>query len=369
MNKIVLCGGHLSPALAVIEALEGEDLEIIFFGRRHVTEGHKNLSSEYSEVTKTKATFIGITTGRLQRKFTPFMLISLLKLPLGFIQSLYFLLKFKPDLIVSFGSYHSVPTVIAGWLLKIKSIAHEQASIPGLATKINSHFVRKIFLTWPESSKYISGPKTQIVGNLTRKLVFAKTAKSREIKNFLKSDGPKIFITGGNQGSHFINKIIFEALPKLKKYKIIHQVGRTNFKGDLDHAKQISKPWYLPLGFIPSQDIGAIFNSADLVIGRSGANTVWELALLAKISILIPLPHSAYGEQEQNAANLQKAGSSAVINQQDASPNKLIGTIDEMIKNQEVYQNKARELSKKLPSNGIGIVKKYILKTLHAQST
>ncbi|MDP2632367.1 MAG: UDP-N-acetylglucosamine--N-acetylmuramyl-(pentapeptide) pyrophosphoryl-undecaprenol N-acetylglucosamine transferase [Candidatus Curtissbacteria bacterium] len=362
MKKLVLCGGHLSPALAVIEALgKKADIKIFFFGRRHATEGHNNLSAEYNEITATNATFVNIITGRLQRKFSTHTIWSLLKIPIGFVESFYYLLKIRPDMVVSFGSYQSIPTVVCAWLLGIKSIAHEQAIIPGLATKINARFTQKIFLTWAESAKYFNGSKIEVVGNLTRGAVFSKTPRDEKIKIFLSADAKKIFVTGGNQGSHFINKIIFDILPKLSEFKIIHQVGTTNYGGDLDHAKKIEQTNYLPIGFIASENIGAIFNKADLVIGRSGANTVWELATLAKISILIPLPHAAAGEQLQNAQLLEHAGSAVVILQKNATGDKLRNSIDEIYKNQKKYQKNANDFSKKLPRDGVEKIKKYII--------
>lgn len=368
MKKLVLCGGHLSPALATIEALEKKaDIKIFFFGRRHATEGHNNLSAEYNEIKATNATFINITAGRLQRKFTTRTIWSLLKIPIGFIESFYYLLKIRPDIVVSFGSYQSVPTVVCAWLLGIKSIAHEQATIPGLATKINAPFTQKIFLTWTESAKYFQSSKTEVVGNLTKNAVFSKTTKDEKIGKFFSGEGKNIFVTGGNQGSHFINKIIFDVLPKLSKFKIIHQVGTTNYDGDLDYARKIKQTNYLPVGFIDSENIGAIFNKADLVIGRSGANTVWELATLAKVSILIPLPHAAAGEQLQNALLLERIGSAVIILQKDATGDKIKNSIDEICKNQKKYQKNADDFSKKLPKNGVEKIKKYIIDDFHVR--
>lgn len=368
MKKLVLCGGHLSPALATIEALEKKaDVKIFFFGRRHATEGYNNLSAEYDEITATNATFVNITTGRLQRKFTTHTIWSLLKIPIGFIESFYYLLKIKPDMVVSFGSYQSIPTVICAWLLGIKSIAHEQATILGLAAKINAPFTQKIFLTWTESAKYFKSSKIEVVGNLTRGAVFSKTPRDKKIREFLNGEEKIIFITGGNQGSHFINKIIFDVLPKLSKFKIIHQVGTINHDGDLDHARKIEQTNYLPIGFIDSENIGAIFNKADLVIGRSGANTVWELATLAKVSILIPLPHAAADEQLQNAQLLEHTGSAVVVLQKDATGDKIRNSINEIFKNQKKYQKNADDFSKKLPRDGVKKIKKYIIDNLYAR--
>ncbi len=161
MKKIVICGGHLSPALALIGQLQKEkDLEIIFFGRKFATEGSANTSAEFKEINSQNLKFVNITAGRLSRKLTIPALISYLKIPLGFIQSFFNLLILRPKLIVSFGGYISPPVVFCGWLLGIDSICHEQPVVPGLANKINSLFVRKIFVSWPDTAKYFPENKT-----------------------------------------------------------------------------------------------------------------------------------------------------------------------------------------------------------------
>ena len=212
--KVVLCGGHLTPALAVIEGLEkNKNLKLIFFGRKYATEGNKTLSAEFSTVTKKNIKFYEITAGRLQRKFTRFTIISLLKTPIGFLQSFIFLLHVRPNIIVSFGGYLSLPVVFGGWLLGIRSITHEQATVPGIASKLNSLFVDKTYLTWTESQSFFDIEKSEVIGNLTRKSLF-NSSISDKIKKFINSPKNIIFIMGGNQGSHFINQLIFKSLPK-----------------------------------------------------------------------------------------------------------------------------------------------------------
>src|SRR3989344_5825218 len=229
-----------------------------------------------------------IESGRLQRKFTRFTISSLLKIPLGFLESFIFLLFVRPSLIVSFGSYLSVPIVFSGWLLGIDTIAHEQSIVPGLATKINSIFAKKLFLSWPQTLSYFQKEKCQVIGNLIRKSIFKTSDKSIKISQFLNKSKKLILITGGNQGSHFLNKLVYASLDIFKDYYIFHQVGTVNYKGDWDFASRLKQKNYLAIDYIQPEDIGAVLNKASVVISRSGANTVWELAALAKPAILVP---------------------------------------------------------------------------------
>lgn len=365
MKKIVICGGHLTPALALIEELQKKrDLAIIFFGRKYATEGSNSLSAEYKTISAAGIKFYEIAAGRIQRKFTKYTLGSFLKIPIGFIQSLFYLLKVRPDLIVSFGGYLSAPVVFASWLIGIDSVTHEQSTVPGLATKINSLFVKKILLTWRECSDFFSKEKSQVIGNLTRKSIFQKNAKDAKIQKFLKSPQKLIFITGGNQGSHFINTLIFNLLPQLKSFQVLHQVGTANYKGDWDNAKKIKQKNYLAVDYLDTDNIGPVFAGSDLVVSRSGANTVWDLAILAKASILIPLPIAAENEQQKNAQILEKAGSAIILNQKDLTGQILKQKIDYMFKSLPKFQKNAQTFSKTLPKSASKILTAEILKLI-----
>lgn len=361
MKKIVITGGHLTPALALIEKLEKEkDYQIYFFGRKFALEGAKNLSAEYRQIVKKNIKFTNITTGRIQRKFTSHTIPSLLKIPLGFISSFLNLLLVRPNIILSFGGYLSTPVIFSGWLLGIDSITHEQALVAGLANKINSIFAKKIFVVWPQTIKFFPKEKTEVIGNLTRSAIFKKQAKDAKIQKFLNRPGKLIFITGGSLGSHFLNQKIFKLLPILDKYLVIHQVGTTNYRGDLDNARKIKRANYLGVDYLDADNIGAVLNRVDLTIARSGANTVWDLATLAKISILVPLPISASGEQQENAKILESAGTATILDQDQCTQDKLATVINYVFKHYSTFQKNAKNFAKTLPRDTVQKVAEYL---------
>lgn len=352
MIKIVICGGHITPALAVIDEIAKiKDIEILFFGRKYATEGFKNPSWEYKIISGKKIKFYSIIAGRLQRKFTKHTLLSLLKIPVGFIQSFFYLIKTRPAVIVSFGGYLSCPIVFGAWLLGIKSLTHEQSVMPGLANKINSLFVEKIYLSWKQTQKYFPENKTLVIGNPVRLDIFKTQTTNKKVEDFFQSNAKIIYVTGGNQGSHILNSLVFNSLQIFADFGLIHQVGSTNYKGDLDKAKTIKSNKYLAVDFLNSQTIGAILNRADIVISRSGANTVWELAALAKPSILVPLAIAAGNEQYYNAQVLQEAGSSLLIEQKNLTPQILKKSLTNLGKNLKYYKKKAEDFQKTIPKD------------------
>lgn len=365
MKKIVICGGHLTPALALIEELENQKgLEIVFFGRKKTTARSKNPSLEYEVAKKHQIKFYNLAAGKLQRKFTRYTLSWLFKIPLGFIQSFIYLLLERPNLVVSFGGYLSTPVVFCAWLLGVDSITHEQASVPGLATRANSLFVKKIFLSWPQTQKYFNGDKTVVIGNLVRQSLGQKQKIDAKIANLLKKPQKLILITGGNLGSHFLNQLIFQEQVNLKNYLVVHQLGTTNFGGDHQKAQSIKSPNYLAMPYLEGANHGAVLKRADLVVCRAGANTIWELAAFAKPAIIVPLSFSSGSEQIKNAQILAGAGSVIVLRQQELNPEKLISAISKIFQNYPQYKNKAVVFQKTLPTGASKKLAAYILETL-----
>ena len=363
MKKILICGGHLSPAIALIEEFEIEkDIIINFIGRKYSTEGSSSVSQEFKIVTEKKIKFYCLTTGRFQRKFTRFTIPSLLKIPIGFLQSFIYLLSSRPNIVVSFGGYISCPVIMSAWLLGIKSITHEQSIVPCLANKINSIFVEKIYLSWQDSEKYFDKNKTKSIGNLIRKDIFASKAENNNIIKILKNSNKLIYVTGGNQGSHIINSLIFSSINIFKNFNLIHQVGATNFQGDLEKANKLKSKNYLPIDFTSSQNIGAILKKAEFIISRSGANTVWELAALAKPIIFIPLEIAASNEQYQNAEILERAGSAVIIEEKNLNTSNFKKELDTFVINLNAHKNAAEKFQKTIPRDASTKLKLEILR-------
>ena len=146
--KILITGAHFTPALAVIEELRKiSGVEVIYVGRSTTLEGDKTWSVESEVLSSKSIKFIPIITGRLQRSFTIYTIPSLLKIPIGLLQALFIFFTEKPDVILSFGGYVAVPTVLIGWLWSIPIIIHEQTLVSGLANEISALFADKICLS------------------------------------------------------------------------------------------------------------------------------------------------------------------------------------------------------------------------------
>ena len=355
--KIVFIGGHHTPALAVVDALtqrtkkqKNKKTGIFWVGHKYSMWKDRNESAEYQEITKRGIPFYDLKAGKLYKTFHP---LKLIRLPFGFLQAFYYLLKIRPQLIVSFGGYLAPPVVIAGWLLRIPSVTHEQTVIGGWANRLIARFAKKIFVSWKESLKYFPEEKTIVTGNPLRHAIF----QVKNPLNPLHPLNPTIYVTGGKQGSHVINEAVKEALPQLlKKYNVIHQCGRSTVHNDYQELKGLSpacrqaglkqRSRYILKDYFTEEEIGAVFAVADVVISRAGANIVYELAALGKPAVLIPLPWVSHNEQYQNAKVLANAGSAVVLEEKNLSAKSILLHSDILFANLEKYREGGRRAKK-----------------------
>ncbi len=336
MNKVVITGGHITPALGVIEEInkDKENWQIYYFGRKYALEANKAESFEYRTLSEQpEIKFVPITTGRIQRKFTPNTFQSLLKIPYGFLQSLWLILKIRPKVIISFGGYLSVPVVIAGWILGIPAITHEQTRTIGLGTKINKLFVKKIAVSFPDVIDQLPKKKTVLTGNPVESGVFEyqPDEDNKHFKPLIESKLPIIVVTGGKTGSQIINQTILKIKDKLiKDYFIFHQIG-------LDpKVEEKIESNYVAVRFKDNQEFGWLYRQSDLVIGRSGANICTYLAALRKKAILIPIPWTSQNEQERNADWMEKIGLGKKVEQNKLSANSLHKEIKSLLESSKV---------------------------------
>ncbi|MCL4392692.1 UDP-N-acetylglucosamine--N-acetylmuramyl-(pentapeptide) pyrophosphoryl-undecaprenol N-acetylglucosamine transferase [Patescibacteria group bacterium] len=362
-TNIFITGGHLTPAIAIYSKIKDiEDINIYFIGVKHTILFDRALSEEYKFASSENIKFLPVKTGKIYRFLSIKGFISLILIPIGFIQSIYYYIIYRPKIIVSFGSYVSVPISIIGGIFRSTILTHTQAIIPGLSDRITSKFAKYVFISFRESEKYFNTKATIIyTGNIVRKEIFSISSNTFDFKNSL----PLIYVTGGNQGSHRINELIFSNLDiLLERYNIVHQVGSNtiykDFEKSLEYQRQFEKN---PGGYISKtgiwrNEIGKILNKSNLIISRAGANTIYEILILNKKAILIPLPESAYKEQSKNAKVAKNlSGNILVMEENSINRNNLLENIDKMIKQKQISRKT------KLPDGAEYIIIKYILKS------
>ncbi|GMO26149.1 MAG: undecaprenyldiphospho-muramoylpentapeptide beta-N-acetylglucosaminyltransferase [Termitinemataceae bacterium] len=304
-------GGHIYPGLAVISSLQAAfpgNIRIIWIG--------SEAGMDRSIVEKFGIEFFGIKSGKLRRYFSLQNFFDIFKIAAGFFNAKKILKKQQVCFLFSKGGFASVPPVVAAAALKIPVWTHESDFSPGLATKINSHFAQKICIAYEKTAMYFSiknRAKIMVCGNPVRPQFYSADAKIgreyilkiRPKFSDLPNDHLILLVLGGSQGAEEINNLITSSIDILcEHFVVVHQTGSKNAA----NAASAASDNYLPVPYI-YDEMPHLLASVDLVLGRSGAGTVWECAAIGCPMVLVPLSgHGTRGDQVQNAEYFTQKG-------------------------------------------------------------
>ncbi len=320
-------GGHIAPVRALAKKLQ-QDYKLVWIGSG---------SFEEKAAGDLDIRFYKIFSGKFRRGMNLKNLFrnifDLFRVAFAVMQSFFLLIKLHPEKVFSTGGFVSVPVVFAAALLRKPIIIHEQTIGFGLANKIGAIFAKKILLAFPDSQKYIASKhhhKIEVVGNPIREELLFGTKESLE--NFLgkklSEEKPLLYVTGGGQGSQLINETLWRLLPKLtENFYLIHQCGKSGIKEGQQYAQETKD--YFAFEFI-GDELADIYACADVVLARSGAGTVNELACFGTYSIFVPLQPTQNDEQTKNAQWFLKSHKGAIFEQQNFSSELLLRHLEKL---------------------------------------
>lgn len=341
-SKIVFTGGHHNSALVVALALKKEGHPIAWIGHKFAAGGDKSISAEYQEVTKNDIPFYELKTGKFYRQFNP---LTHLKTAFGFFQALFLLLQIRPKFIVSFGGYLSVPVVIAGWFLHIDSVSHEQTVVAGWANRAITPFVKKMFLTHPSSLVNYPAKKAMLVGLPLRPELFDQKLKRKFQPRLL-------YVSCGKQGSHLVNSAIFPLVPELvKHFTLVHQTGANTQTRDLDKARRVKESLgvlsdrYQFAPYFFAKEAATYLQSAYVVVSRAGAHLTYELSILQKRTVFVPISWVSHNEQLLNANEAARITLAIVVEEKDLNSKSLYDAIRRVAKMKPTGKIKTDPLS------------------------
>jgi len=351
-------GGHIIPTLAVVDRLKelDEQIELLYIGSRN--------GMEAEIVPQRGLAFKGIYCGKLRRYFSWENFTDVFRVFLGILQSFFILLTFKPEVIFSKGGYVTVPVGLAGGILGIPLVVHESDTVLGLSNKILKRFAKRLCLGFPEEN-YPSSvrAKGKYTGSPVNPKIFeVSSEKKEEVAKFfgLEPSVPILFVTGGSQGARAINQTLSAILEKLlEKIQIIHQCGKTDYpqlSENMEKLPEDLKKRYKLFDFF--KEVPEAFLISDLVFTRGGANTLSEIMILKKPSIIIPLPKAANDHQRKNGKVLSEAGAALLFDQSDLTPDLLFDTLSGLLADPEKLKDmsdKAGKLSK--PDAALSVAK------------
>jgi len=349
-KKIILLSGggtagSVVPLLGIADAIKKEKnnfdkIEFAWIGTRDGIE-KKMIKTE-------KIKYYGIFGGKLRRYFSWKNFVDPLLIFFGFLQAFKIIISLRPSLILTAGSFISVPVVLAGWVLRVPIFIHQQDVRPGLANKIMSPFAKIITVTF-EKSKKDYGDKAIVVGNILRsEIKHMKLRKEWAMEKLgLRNDLPVVLVMGGGTGAKEINKITEELLEEITKFcQVIHitgkdksQIGELISSNDLGQKSTVVN--YRPYEFCNIEGMLKNYRVADVVVSRCGMSALTELSFLGKPSILIPMPNS---HQEENVLPFKEKKAAIVLEQKNLTSKVLLDSIKQLIVDKKSREEYARNI-------------------------
>ncbi len=329
-------GGHIYPGLAIADAFQkiNPQSEISFVG---TTSG-----LESKIITKTKYKIDFIQSGQLNLSGQILKKIkTILKIPIGFVQSVFILLKRRPDFVLGVGGYASAPFVIIAAICGFKTAIWEPNAHPGMANRILSRFVKKSYLVFKDGEKYLKSKKNLIYGMPLRSEIIASAA------SHTKSTDKKFTLLcfGGSQGSFFLNEKLSQFIlghPDLHtKIRVIHQTGIRDFENVKTKYQDLSCVEVYEYIY----DMPFFLKSADLLFCRGGASTLAEAAAYGVVPLVIPLP-AADNHQQRNAEALVAKDAGYMILQNEFNDNLFKKIIYNSIENSSSLEEKSKNIKK-----------------------
>ena len=327
-------GGHLYPAIAVAQQIKvmKPEAEILFIGTKDKIEARV--------VPQLGFNFKTIWISGFARKLNFKNMIFPLKVFISAIQSLIINIKFNPAVAIGTGAYVAGPVIWGASITGAKIILLEQNSYPGVTNRLLEKKAEQIHLTFEDSKKYFrEGAKLHVTGNPVR-IDLKLTDKSAAKRNFaLDLTKPVLLIIGGSLGASSLNKAVEENLLKLNAngIQVIWQTGQFYY----ETYKSLVNPMTKIFPFI--ENMSQAFSACDLVLARSGATTIAELAVLGLPAVFVPSPNVAANHQYMNAKSLTDENAAEMIEDKN-----VFEELDDKIRAIIYNDAKLKDLSEKI---------------------
>jgi UDP-N-acetylglucosamine--N-acetylmuramyl-(pentapeptide) pyrophosphoryl-undecaprenol N-acetylglucosamine transferase len=332
-------GGHIYPALAIATSLRREyQAEILFLGSDDGLEKEIVPAAGFALAT--------IKAGKLRRYVSLETITGVMRVPLGMFQAMSIVRKFRPDVAFTSGGYVAVPAALATRVNGVPLLMHQQDVPPNLSNRLAAPLATRISVAFADSLPYFPARKTLLLGNPVRQVMLDvrdTTPQAARAGLGLDAGVPLLLVTGGSQGARHLNQVACQALPGLLEHCQVLQISgkdlynETRAQADslLADQDEALRRRYRLVPYL-NEEMPLALQAADLVLCRSGASTLSELATLGKPSILVPLSPAVGGSaQQENAAMFERKQAAIVISNDDLRADILVERIASLLASSE----------------------------------
>ncbi|MFY4773777.1 undecaprenyldiphospho-muramoylpentapeptide beta-N-acetylglucosaminyltransferase [Metabacillus sp. RGM 3146] len=337
-------GGHIYPALALINEIKKQDAqaEFLYIG----TEA----GLEQKIVTGSNIPFKSIEITGFKRKLSMENVRTVMRFLKGVQDSKKYLKEFKPDVVIGTGGYVCGPVVYAAAKLGIPTVIHEQNSLPGLTNKFLARYVDKVAICFEEARSYFPDTKVVLTGNPRASEVIGINSDKAKDELGLKPGKRTVLIVGGSRGAKPINQAVIDMLPVLKEkdYQILYVTGEVHHESVLKEVAKIGNPFNVIIKPFIS-NMPEVLGGIDLIVGRAGATSLAEITALGLPSILIPSPYVTANHQEVNARSLSDHGAAVLLLESELNGAVLQKEID------SIMEEKGRLFEMRAASKKLGM--------------
>jgi UDP-N-acetylglucosamine--N-acetylmuramyl-(pentapeptide) pyrophosphoryl-undecaprenol N-acetylglucosamine transferase len=323
-------GGHVIPALAIAQELKDRyEAECTFIGTARGIENRLVPAAGFPLKL--------IEVGALNRVSWKTRLKTFTGLPGAVLQARRVLKEFHTDVVIGVGGYASGPAMLAAVLGRTPTLAFEPNVVPGFANRIVAKRVSAAAVHFVETAKYFRN--TTVTGVPVRQAFFEMRAKT--------AGPPTLLVFGGSQGAQAINRVLLESVAdlcaKIPGIHIIHQTGERDYNA--------AEAAYTSLGGVAEahrfiDNMPAYFSQADLILCRSGASTVAEIAAAGKPAVFVPFPRAADDHQKRNAEALERAGAAVMLEEANLNRESLVNAITGLFKDRTKLTHMGEAASK-----------------------
>ena len=353
MRCIFACGGtagHINPALGVAgrirELMPGS--EILFIG----AEGKMEMDLVPMEGYEIR----GVPVSNLSRSLSPEGIRHNVKavrdLAVSVGKCRRILRDFRPDVVVGTGGYVCYPVLSQAARMGIPTAVHESNAEPGLTTKLLEGHARRIMVGFEEARANYRHPEKVVVTGTPVRLDFLHAEKKAARRSLgLDDSTPLVLSVWGSLGATEMNKTVGEMISLAmadRPFRLVHSAGKRGIESMTEHMSSVLgiKGWN-EAGFEVRDyiyDMPLLMAAADLVLCRSGASTLAELAAMGKPAILVPSPNVVHNHQERNARVLERAGAARVLLESDATARTLIDTVTGLLNDPEALKKMSEKM-------------------------
>ncbi len=331
-------GGHIFPGLAVADVLRERQVPVVWLGSK------RGLENQLVPAHGIALETLSITGLRGKGKLA--LLLAPFRLARAVWQAATIMRAHRPRSVLSMGGFAAAPGGIAAWLLRYPLVVHEQNQIAGLTNRLLSRFAKRVLGGFPEALKGLVR-----VGNPVRESIAQLPSPAVRLRD---RGGPiRLLVLGGSQGARAINEVLPQALnlmDPVERPQLWHQLGKADYDAGSQRYRQQGLHEKLNLKLAPFiDDMASAYAWADLVLCRSGALTIAELAAAGVASVLVPYPHAVDDHQTANGRYLVEAGAALMIAEAELTAEQLATVLTDLGRDRErlrAMAEKARETAR-----------------------